>query len=168
MTETPTPPAAQPAPDIQVNLDINGILKCLPHRGPFVMVDRVTGVRDQKLHGYKLISVNEPYFQGHFPEMPIFPGVLQIEAVGQLGSIYASQAAGAKPGEAQVYLLGVDNVRFRRMVIPGDRLDLTCWLIKRRGSFWRMGGECRVDGQVSCECELLAWIGKKGESPKMG
>src|SRR5688572_22111727 len=112
-------------PGVSVALDIHGILKCLPHRAPFLMVDRVIGVKDQKLHGYKHVSINEPYFAGHFPEAPVMPGVLQIEALGQMGAIFAVQASGIKLSEAAVYLLGVDNVRFRRMVIPGDRLDMS-------------------------------------------
>ncbi|MBI5494765.1 MAG: 3-hydroxyacyl-ACP dehydratase FabZ [Deltaproteobacteria bacterium] len=171
-TGTPPPPAAPSAipPGIKVELDIHGILKCLPHRAPFVMVDKVTGVRDMKLYGYKNITANEPYFMGHFPEFPVFPGVLQIEAVGQLGCIFALQAAGVKLGDnsSQVFMLGVDAVRFRRMVIPGDKLDLCAWLIKRRGPVWKMGGLASVNGETACECEVLAWVGKKDQTPKMG
>lgn len=152
---------------VKLNLDINDILKILPHRPPFVMVDRVTGVKDRKLHGYKLVTVNEPWFMGHFPEQPVMPGVLQVEALGQLGAIFAVQAMGVPLNDSAVYLLGIDDVRFRRMVIPGDKLDMEAWLIKRRGPLWRMGARASVDGQTSAECEVLAWIGKKDQLPKM-
>jgi 3-hydroxyacyl-[acyl-carrier-protein] dehydratase len=154
-------------PGVKTELDIAGILKCLPHRNPFVMVDRVIGIKGERLHGYKNITMNEPYFQGHFPEMPVFPGVLQIEAIGQLGGIFAAQAAGVPFGEAQIILVGVDNVRFRRMVIPGDKLDLEAYFIRRKGPFWRMGGVASVNGETACECELLAWVGTKDQKPKM-
>ena len=163
-----TPQKVDIPPGVKLTLDIHEILKVLPHRSPFVMIDRVTGVKDYKAHGYKMVSMNEPYFMGHFPEQPVLPGVLQVEALAQLGAIFAVQAMGLKLGEAVAYLLGVDDVRFRRMVIPGDRLDLEAWLVKRRGPIWRMGAKASVDGEASCECEVLAWVGNRNQTPKMG
>jgi 3-hydroxyacyl-[acyl-carrier-protein] dehydratase len=163
-----TPQNVQIPENVKLELDINEIMKVLPHRPPFVMVDRVTGVKDMKLHGYKMVTVNEPWFLGHFPGMPVMPGVLQIEALGQLGAIFAVQAIGVKMGESAVFMLGLDNVRFRRMVVPGDRLDMEAWLIKKRGPIWRMGAKGSVNGEPACECEVMAWIGSKDQAPKMG
>jgi 3-hydroxyacyl-[acyl-carrier-protein] dehydratase len=161
-----TPPT--PPPHVKLEMDIHDILRCLPHRGPFLMVDRVTGVVDSKLHGYKMITYNEPQFVGHFPERPVFPGVLQIEALAQLGGLYAIQASGLNLESSIVYMLGVDSVRFRRMVVPGDKLDMKAWLLKRKGPVWKMGGQTSVDGQVACELELMAYVGPKGSTPTLG
>lgn len=147
------------------NLDAQGIMQFLPHRAPFLLVDRITGIeqKDDKeyLCGYKHISNSEPVFQGHFPGMPIFPGVMQIEALAQLGGLFAVRASGRPLDDTLIYLLALDNVKFRKPVVPGDKLDLKAWLIQRRGPMWRMGGKATVDGQACCELELLAFVGSK-------
>jgi len=150
---------------VKLELDIQDILKCLPHRYPFLMVDRVTGLKDGKLHGYKNITFNEPCFTGHFPGMPMFPGVLQIEAVAQLGGLFAIQASKLDVETAAVFLLTVDGVRFRKPITPGDRMDLSAWLIKRKGPMWKMGGDTRVNGELCCELELMAYVGPKDKLP---
>jgi 3-hydroxyacyl-[acyl-carrier-protein] dehydratase len=164
-------PIKEPTPDemlaLDWSLDAVQIMKYLPHRPPFLMVDRVTGIVDkQYLHGFKLISHSEPPLLGHFPGMPVFPGVLQIEALAQMGGLFAVRASGRPLDDTLIYLLSLDDVKFRRPVVPGDRLDLRAWLIKRKGPMWRMGGQATVEGQVACECTLLAFVGSKEEVMK--
>jgi 3-hydroxyacyl-[acyl-carrier-protein] dehydratase len=152
---------------LDFNMDIHAIMKVLPHRAPFLMIDRVTGTQNKEtIHGYKLITNNEPHFQGHFPGFPVFPGVLQIEALAQLGGLFAVKVMGIPNEDIAIYLLGVDDVRFRKMVSPGDKLDLKAWLIKRRGNIWRMGGEASVDGEVTCELSLMAYVGTREGAAK--
>ncbi|MEW5855366.1 MAG: 3-hydroxyacyl-ACP dehydratase FabZ [Myxococcota bacterium] len=152
---------------LDFNMDIHAIMKVLPHRAPFLMIDRVTGTQNNEtIHGYKLVTHTEPHFAGHFPGYPVFPGVLQIEALAQLGGLFAVRVMGIPFEDTAIYLLGVDNVRFRKMVIPGDKLDLKAWLIKRRGNIWRMGGEASVNGEVSCELELMAFVGTREQAAK--
>lgn len=148
-------------------LDIQDIMRFLPHRAPFLLVDRVTGVevtdKGEFLCGYKLITNNEPVFAGHFPGQPIFPGVMQIEALGQLGGLFASRVSGRPLDDTAIILMSLNSVKFRRPVVPGDRMDLKVWLLQRRGPVWKMGGAASVDGNPSCEIELLAFVGSRKE-----
>ena len=141
------------APDFQPE-DINRIVGILPHRYPFLLVDRVTELLPmQRIKGYKNVTINEPFFQGHFPGDPIMPGVLQLEALAQLGALMMLRSEEAK-GKLMVFA-GIDGVRFRRIVIPGDRLDLECELLRLRPPIGKAKCRALVDGEVAVEAELM-------------
>jgi 3-hydroxyacyl-[acyl-carrier-protein] dehydratase len=135
-------------------LTIVQIMAQIPHRYPFLLIDGVTAHQQaQWIEGFKNVSINEPFFQGHFPNQPIMPGVLQIEALAQLGGVLMSFTPKGQ-GKLGVFA-GMDSVRFRRMVVPGDRLDLRMELIKMRGPVCKMKGIASVNGQPAVEAELL-------------
>jgi 3-hydroxyacyl-[acyl-carrier-protein] dehydratase len=142
-----------------VSLEIHQILNILPQRFPFVMVDRVTEVVAGKyIRGHKCVSYNEPYFPGHFPERPIMPGVLILEALAQLGGILAYVSEPFDPKTNLIFFLGIDNAKFRRTVVPGDRMDLYAEITHHRSNIWKFAGEVTVDGTLCAEGELLASI----------
>ncbi|MEB3286531.1 MAG: 3-hydroxyacyl-ACP dehydratase FabZ [Vampirovibrionales bacterium] len=135
-------------------LDINQLSKILPHRYPFLLVDRVTEhISGQSIKGYKNVTMNEPFFQGHFPNNPIMPGVLQLEALAQLGGILVKDLVAAD-GKLMVFA-GLDNVRFRRLVIPGDRLDMECAIVKFRNPIGKSACKAFVNGEVAVEAEIM-------------
>jgi 3-hydroxyacyl-[acyl-carrier-protein] dehydratase len=142
-----------------VQVQISKILEILPHRYPFVMVDRVTEiVPGRTIRGHKMVSYNEPWSQGHFPGRPILPGVLIIESLAQIGGIlaYASE-----PFDAQsrlMYFLGIDKAKFRPTVTPGDKLDLMVEVIHHRSNVWKLRGEATVEGKLCASGELLASV----------
>jgi beta-hydroxyacyl-ACP dehydratase FabZ len=138
-----------------MTLDIQKILEKLPHRYPFVMLDRILEAGPQEIVGLKNVTINEPFFQGHFPGHPIMPGVLIIEALAQAGGLLAFHLAPETSGN-NVYFMGVDKVRFRKPVRPGDQLILKIKLMKQRGPIFKMRGEAFVDGQLVAEGELMA------------
>jgi len=133
---------------------IEDIQKLLPHRYPFLLVDRIIDfVPNKSATGIKNVTFNEPFFQGHFPNRPIMPGVLIVEAMAQVGGIVLRHLPGM---EEQLSLFaGIDKVRFRRPVVPGDRLTITTELLVARKRFGKMRGRAEVDGQVACEGELM-------------
>jgi 3-hydroxyacyl-[acyl-carrier-protein] dehydratase len=138
--------------------NIYEVMKYLPHRFPFLLVDRVLhcepGVR---LTARKNVTANEPFFRGHFPEHPVFPGVLILEALAQATTILAFETRGEHPQEDSLYLfVGVDNARFRRQVIPGDQLTLKVELLKTKRNLWKFHGEAWVEDELACKAELLA------------
>jgi len=135
-------------------LMIEDIQKLLPHRYPFLLVDRIINfVPNKSATGIKNVTFNEPFFQGHFPERPIMPGVLIVEAMAQVGGIVLRHLPGM---ENQLSLFaGIDKVRFRRPVVPGDRLTITSELLVTRKRFGKMHGRAEVDGQLACEGELM-------------
>jgi beta-hydroxyacyl-ACP dehydratase FabZ len=138
-------------------LDVKDILKHLPHRYPFLLVDRIVELEgDQRIVGVKNVSFNENFFQGHFPHRPVMPGVLICEAMAQVGAILAHNAQGGMDGGKVFVLTGMERVKFKRPVEPGDqlRLELTC--LKRRGSFWKMRGVATVEGKLVAQAELSA------------
>ncbi len=138
-------------------LDIKEISKCLPHRFPFLLVDRILEVDgDQKIVGVKNVTFNEGFFQGHFPHHPVMPGVLICEAMAQVGAIFAHTARGGTDDEKVFVLTGLDRVKFKRPVEPGDQLRLELTAIKRRGSFWKMKGVAMVDGKIVAQAEISA------------
>ncbi|MBW2528087.1 MAG: 3-hydroxyacyl-ACP dehydratase FabZ [Deltaproteobacteria bacterium] len=142
-----------------VSLDIHQILSVLPHRFPFVMVDRVTEVAAGKhIRGHKCVSYNEPFFQGHFPKRPLMPGVLILESLAQLGGILAYVSEPFDPTANLMYFLGIDKVKFRRTVEPGDRMDLYVEALHHRTNVWKFKGEACVDGTLCTEGELLASV----------
>ncbi len=132
------------------------IMKLLPHRFPFLLVDRITEFEDGKrIVGIKNVTINEPFFQGHFPGHPIMPGVLILESMAQVGGIYAFLAK--EVGENQVtYFLGIDKAKFRKPVLPGDVLQLELELLKTRRGIYCFKGRALVDGKLVAEAELKA------------
>jgi 3-hydroxyacyl-[acyl-carrier-protein] dehydratase len=144
---------------IKNELDIDRILQILPHRWPFVMVDRVTEVVPNELiRGHKSVSFNEPWFLGHFPRNPIMPGVLVIEALAQIGGILAYASEPFDEEKSLLYFLGIDKAKFRRPVVPGDRLDLEVTVLHHRMNVWKLKGEASVDGTLCAQGELLASV----------
>jgi 3-hydroxyacyl-[acyl-carrier-protein] dehydratase len=140
-------------------MDIGKILAALPHRYPFLLVDRVVEVvKGERIHAYKNLTYNEHFFQGHFPGRPVMPGVLQLEAMAQAGGLLAWESAPFDPAQKLIFLMSFDKVKFRRVVIPGDRLDLHVTVGRQKGSIWRLNGEAKVDGQVASEAEMMAMI----------
>jgi len=140
-------------------LDIERILQILPHRWPFVLVDRVTEIVEHKhIRGLKCVSMGEPWFQGHFPSRPIMPGVLILEALTQLGGILAYASDPFDASQSLMYFLGIDKAKFRRIVTPGDRLDLEVSVIHHRSNVWKLRGEASVDGTLCAQGELLASV----------
>jgi 3-hydroxyacyl-[acyl-carrier-protein] dehydratase len=131
------------------------IPKILPHRFPFLLIDRVREVGEDRIVALKNVSWNEPFFQGHFPGMPIMPGVLQVEAMAQAGGILAARTGGFDMERQVVFFMAIDGVKFRKPVIPGDQLVIEVVPL-RKGKIWKMKGECRVDGAVVSQAEFLA------------
>lgn len=135
--------------------DIQHILDRLPHRYPFLLLDRILEVGPKEIVGLKNVTINEPFFQGHFPGNPIMPGVLIVEALAQAGGLLAFNLAPETTGN-DVYFLGIDKVRFRKPVRPGDQLILKIRLLRQRGAVFKMRGEAFVDDQLVAEGEMLA------------
>ena len=148
--------------DTEMNFDVQKIMDYLPHRYPFLLVDRVLSLEPGKhVKALKNVTMNEPFFQGHFPGTPIMPGVLIIEALGQAGGILAfSSQSKEKPGSL-VYFTGIDKVRFRRPVIPGDQMILELEILKQRSTVIKMNGTATVDGKLVAQAELMASFGGK-------
>jgi beta-hydroxyacyl-ACP dehydratase FabZ len=141
--------------------DIQKIMKFLPHRYPFIMVDRVVElVPNERIVGLKNVTINEPFFQGHFPGTPIMPGVLMIEAMAQVGGVLAFESTPPEEHGKVLYFMGIDKVRFRKPVIPGDQLILNVTMVKRRGVTFKMSGRAMVDGNLVAEAELMAMMEK--------
>jgi 3-hydroxyacyl-[acyl-carrier-protein] dehydratase len=142
-----------------VKLEIAKILEILPHRYPFVLVDRISEVMPgQRIRGYKMVSYNEPWTMGHFPGQPILPGVLIVEALAQIGSILAYASEPFDPTTSLMYFLGIDKVKFRQTVTPGDRLDLEVEVLQHRSNVWKLRGQATVGGTLCAQGELLASI----------
>jgi len=142
-----------------VDLDIGRILRILPHRAPFVLLDRVVDVQPRvSARAIKCVTFNEPFFPGHFPGNPVFPGVLIIEALAQLLGVLAYASEPFDTSQKTMYFLGIDKAKFRRAVVPGDRMDLFIELQKRKSNIWKCAGRAEVDGVLCAEGELLAAI----------
>ncbi len=143
-------------------LDIDAILARLPHRFPFLLVDRVLDVVPGKsIVAVKNVSFNEAYFQGHFPGHPVVPGVLIIEALAQAGGVLAYESATAEERMWILYLVGIEETRFKQTVRPGDQLTLRVELVKRRRNLWRFSGRAEVDGKAVAETQILMADGPK-------
>jgi 3-hydroxyacyl-[acyl-carrier-protein] dehydratase len=139
------------------SIDIKGILEILPHRYPFIMVDRILEFEQgRKITGLKNVTVNEPFFQGHFPGEPVMPGVLILEGMAQVGAILAYKSIPDSIGSKLVYFAGIDNVRFRKVVRPGDQVIFKLELIKMKAKLSKMSGRAYVDDQLVAEAELMA------------
>jgi len=139
------------------------IQEILPHRYPFLLVDRITALEPGKMiEGYKNVSISEPVFQGHFPEHPIYPGVMIIEGMAQAGGVLAFQSASKEEQDAAkdkvVYFMSIDKAKFRHPVVPGDQLVYKLNVIKNRGAVWHLDGKAYVDDKLVTEAELKAMI----------
>jgi beta-hydroxyacyl-ACP dehydratase FabZ len=143
-------------------LKIEQILGIQPHRYPFLLIDRVLELSEDRVVALKNVSINEPFFQGHFPGVPVMPGVLQIEAMAQAGGILASKAATFDPTTHVMLFMAIDAVKFRKAVVPGDQLRIEVVPL-RKGKIFKMKGEIFVDGQVASSAEFLAGLAEKSK-----
>lgn len=139
-------------------MHIEEIKNYIPHRYPFLLVDRVLEMEDEKIITIKNVSVNEPFFNGHFPGAPIMPGVLQVEAMAQSGCIMMMKEKVDDPEKSLIVFTGIKNAKFRRQVVPGDVLRMEVELVNQRRNFITMKGTATVDGEVTCELEASAAI----------
>ena len=137
--------------------DIHEVLKLLPHRYPFLLIDRVTGcVPNKSLSALKNVTINEPFFQGHFPHYPVMPGVLVVEAMAQACAILSFKTLGQLPGDEGVYLfVGIDKARFKHPVVPGDQLQIDVTLDRKVQTIWKFSATARVDGKLCSSAELM-------------
>jgi beta-hydroxyacyl-ACP dehydratase FabZ len=145
-------------------ISIQDILAILPHRFPFLLIDRVREISPDKIVAVKNVSIGEPYFQGHFPGQPIMPGVLQVEAMAQAGGILAAHSGDFDPKTQVVYFMTIDNVKFRRPVVPGDQLVIEVEPL-RKGRVWKLKGQATVDGEVASQGEFLATMAPRTSAP---
>lgn len=138
-------------------LDIHEILKHLPHRYPFLLVDRVVSLTPgESIHAYKNVTINEPFFTGHFPHHPVMPGVLIMEALAQAAGILSFKTMGEMPSEDSVfYFVGIDNCRFKKPVMPGDQLNLHVTIQRNMRGIWKYNTEAKVDGAVVASADLM-------------
>jgi 3-hydroxyacyl-[acyl-carrier-protein] dehydratase len=140
-------------------MDIQEIQALLPHRYPFLLVDRVVEiVPGQKIVAFKNVTMNEPFFNGHFPGHPVMPGVLILEALAQASAILAYKTENMDPSRSVSYLMSVDGARFRKPVVPGDRLQLNVEVLRHKGAVWKTKGTATVDGAKVAEGEFLATV----------
>ncbi|HRE36398.1 3-hydroxyacyl-ACP dehydratase FabZ [Sphingopyxis terrae] len=139
--------------------DIRRILNLLPHRYPMLLVDRVESmVRDTSIHAVKAVTINEPFFQGHFPGRPIMPGVLIIEALAQAGGVLAIESLGLAGSGKLVYFMGIDGVKFRKPVEPGHLLDLHVTILQAKRNICKFEGRAMLGDQLATECQFTAMI----------
>ena len=153
MTEQPV------ARDVVDTIDILRIMQMIPHRYPFLMIDRVVDlVPDRSAVGIKNVSINENYFQGHFPRQPVMPGVLVIECMAQTAAVLVVETLEGAAAGKLVYFMAIEDCRFRKPVVPGDRLHIHVTKTRRRGAVWKFSGEARVDGVLMAEARFTAMI----------
>ncbi len=139
--------------------DIMSVMRMIPHRYPFLMIDRVVDIHlDESAVGIKNVSINEPHFQGHFPRQPVMPGVLIIESMAQTAAVLVVETLEGAAAGKLVYFMSVDDARFRKPVFPGDQLRVQVSKLKNRGPVWKFSGEARVDGTLMAEATFTAMI----------
>jgi 3-hydroxyacyl-[acyl-carrier-protein] dehydratase len=144
---------------MSITLDTNDIVKLIPHRYPFLLVDKIVDFHEgDKLTAIKNVTINEPFFSGHFPERPVMPGVLIVEAMAQAGAILYFQTMKMRGEDSDKLLLfaGIDKARFKRVVEPGDQLRMEVKLIKSKGRIWKLEGEAYVDDQLACSAQIMS------------
>ncbi|MGE5200614.1 MAG: 3-hydroxyacyl-ACP dehydratase FabZ [Acidobacteriota bacterium] len=140
-------------------IDILRIMEMIPHRYPFLMIDKVVDViAGERAVGIKNVSINESYFQGHFPKRPVMPGVLIIESMAQTAAVLVVHTLGTISAGRLVYFMSVDNARFRRPVVPGDTLMVHVTALRSRGNVWKFEGQAKVDGKLCAEATYAAMI----------
>ena len=162
MNELPT---KSPTPPVLGTADINLLMKLLPHRYPFLMVDRIYDMNgDDSCVGVKNVTINEPFFQGHFPQYPVMPGVLIIEGIAQTAGALCVHSLGESYKAELVYFMAIDNAKFRKPVVPGDQLHYHVKKIRSRGRVWRFSGAARVNGLVVAEAEISAMLANSAEA----
>ena len=145
-----------------MDLRITEIMRILPHRYPFLLVDRVIEVDPEKrIVALKNVTINEPFFNGHFPGEPVMPGVLTIEAMAQTGAILALLDKKADLSKTVVYFMGIDEAKFRRPIVPGDQLRIVAEVLRRKTTVWKMKGQVYVGQDLAAEAILLSSIGQK-------
>jgi 3-hydroxyacyl-[acyl-carrier-protein] dehydratase len=138
-------------------MSVTEIMELLPHRYPFLLVDRILELQPGvSAVGIKNVTINEPFFTGHFPDQPIMPGVLVIEAMAQVAGVMAFRS-GAKEGKA-VYFMSIDNAKFRRPIVPGDQIRMEIKVLKQRGNVWKFSGAATVEGKLVSEAEFTAMV----------
>ena len=143
--------------DSAETIDIEGIIKLLPHRYPFILVDRILEVASgESIVGLKNVTINEPFFQGHFPTRPIMPGVLILEGMAQVGGLLAYITEQDMVGEKLIYFAAMDGVKFRQPVVPGDQIIFKLNVLKRKGKIWKMAGQALVENKLVAEAQLMA------------
>jgi beta-hydroxyacyl-ACP dehydratase FabZ len=145
-------------------LDINDIREILPHRYPFLLVDRIVEIDAERIVGIKNVTANEPFFQGHFPDFPVMPGVLIVEAMAQTAGVLVLKGMEDRHNKL-VFLVAIENARFRKPVVPGDTLRMEMKVIKRKASVAKMAGVATVDGMVVAEAEVMCKLADKEEKP---
>lgn len=145
-------------------LDVQAIEALIPHRYPFLLIDRVLELDPMKsIRAVKAVSFNEPWFMGHFPGHPVMPGVLVVEALAQAGAILVCYSMTPEERQGSVtYFMGIDSARFRKPVTPGCMLELRCQVVKAKGAIFKQRGEAWVDGQLVAEADFMAMLAKKG------
>ena len=141
-------------------LDVEAIQRLIPHRPPFLLVDRVVTLEPgRRILAWKSVTINEPFFQGHFPGAPVMPGVLILEALAQAAAVLAVRSIPEEEARSKLtYLMAIDGARFRKPVVPGDRLELAVEILKRKGPVWKQQAVASVDGKRVAECELMAML----------
>ncbi len=153
--KTPETPAGKSLPDV----DIAGIMRALPHRYPFLLVDRIVDlVANESATGLKAVTASEPHFQGHFPDRPIMPGVLIVEAMAQTAAVLVVESGDIDPVGKLVYFMSISDARFRHPVVPGDMLRLEVRKLRQRDNVWKFEGKAKVDGKVVAEATYTAMI----------
>ena len=146
-------------------LNIEQIIKLIPHRYPLLLVDKIIAVEPNKsIVGVKNVTFNEPHFTGHFPDKPIMPGVLIIEAMAQAGAIMVIHSGDFNPEDNLVYFMSIDGAKFRKPVVPGDVLELHIETVQNRGAVWKLSGVAKVDGQKVAEAQFSAMIVNKNKA----
>ena len=150
-----TDPEAAP----RTSIDVLEVMELIPHRPPFLMIDRVEGiVQQESAVGIKNVTIDEPFFAGHFPKRPVFPGVLIIEAMAQTAAVLVVESLGEASRGKLVYFMTIDSARFRKPVVPGDQLRLEVRVQRSRGPVWKFSGAAKVDGQTVAEAVYSAMI----------
>jgi len=146
-----------------MELRIAEIMRILPHRYPFLLIDRIVEVDgDRRIVAIKNVTINEPFFVGHFPDAPVMPGVMIVEAMAQAGAIMGLLHCSPEAiHNSLVYFIGIDEARFRRPIVPGDQLRIVVDVLRRKGKVWKMKGQVLVDGELAAEATLLSSISPK-------
>ncbi len=144
-----------------MRIDINEILSIIPHRYPFLLIDRVTDlILNESIIGIKNVTINEPQFTGHFPNRPVMPGVLVIEAMAQLSAILVAKSMN-NTEDKEVFFMSIDDSKFRKIIEPGDTLILSSTIIQNRGSVWKFKAKAEVDGKLAAESTFTAMVKDK-------